>query len=114
MVAIGFTAAELAPFYSPHELARSGYSKEELKPVGAWKHDGQWQAYNQYWNCCFSLDKASIYCEPLKNMESLSATRVAAADMHSPTAAADSSFRVSQSRDKSFRLSREISGSASH
>ena len=113
MVAIGFTAAELAPFYSAHELARSGYTKEELKPVGAWKHDGEWQSYNQYWNCCFSLDKASIYCEPLKNMERLNSNRNVAAGMSSPTAG-DSSFRVSQSRDKSFRLSREISGSASH
>lgn len=42
-------------------------------------------------------------------MESLSNSRIAAAVMHSPTGN-DNSFRMSQSKESSFRLSREISG----
>jgi hypothetical protein len=62
----GATAVELRGLYSPEELQRAGYTKEELKPVGIWAHDGQWQLYNQYWSCCFSLDKNSVYCSPLR------------------------------------------------
>ncbi len=44
------------------EMLRAGYPKADLKPLGVWPHDGEWQNYNQYWNCCFSLEKKSQYC----------------------------------------------------
>ena len=68
---IGFTASDLKPYYPPEELHRCGFTKDYLKPIGAWKHDGEWQFYNQYWGCCFSLEKNSLYCVPLKNPDSL-------------------------------------------
>ncbi len=43
-------------------MLRAGYPKTDLKPLGVWPHDGEWQNYNQYWNCCFSLEKKSQYC----------------------------------------------------
>lgn len=79
--AIGFTAAELVGLFDPEQLVRGGYSKEELKPIGAWKHDGQWQMYNQYWNCCYNLNSNSVYCEPLKMEHS-----------NNPTASGPASF----------------------
>lgn len=62
--AIGFSAAEVMTSYTPGELLRAGYHKEELKPLGLWPHDGEWQNYNQYWQCCLSLDKQTVYCAP--------------------------------------------------
>ena len=47
------------------EIFRAGYSKDELKPLGLWAHDGTWQQYNQYWSCCFDLDKKSKFCAPI-------------------------------------------------
>ena len=44
------------------EILRAGYPKEKLKPLGLWPHDGQWQSYNNYWSCCFSLEKTSTCC----------------------------------------------------
>lgn len=61
----GCKVQELKDLYSSEELQRAGYTKDELKPQGVWPHDGQWQIYNQYWSCCFGLDKASPYCVPL-------------------------------------------------
>ena len=59
---VGFTVADLRNLFTPGELHRAGYVKEDLKPHGLWPHDGDWQGYNKYWNCCFDLDKKSIYC----------------------------------------------------
>ena len=59
---VGFTAKDIRHLYSPGEILRAGYSKAEMKPLGLWPHDGEWQSYNQYWNCCFSLDKKSLHC----------------------------------------------------
>lgn len=73
---IGFSAIDLQPFYPPEELIRSGFTKDDLQPIGAWKHDGQWQIYNQYWSCCFSLEKNSHYCIPLKNSDNLRNTQL--------------------------------------
>lgn len=47
------------------EILNAGYSKDELKPAGLWPHDGQWQSYNHYWGCCFSLEKNSQFCTPI-------------------------------------------------
>ncbi len=44
------------------ELFRAGFTKQELRPIGCWKHDGKWQAYNRYWDCCYELDPKSKYC----------------------------------------------------
>lgn len=46
------------------ELLRAGYTKNELKPLGAWQHDGVFKSYNQYWDCCFGLDRNTKYCVP--------------------------------------------------
>jgi ribosomal protein L13E len=62
--AIGYTAHDLKPFFTPGEILRAGYAKDELKPLGLWPHDGTWHSYNNYWDCCFSLDKKSKFCEP--------------------------------------------------
>ena len=76
MKEIGFGAVDLKSYFPPEELHRSGFTKEELQPVGAWKHDGQWQIYNQYWGCCYSLDKSSTYCIPLKNSDNIRNTQL--------------------------------------
>ena len=47
------------------ELKRGGFSKDELKPLGVWIHDGTWQNYNQHWSCCLAVDKKSPYCKAL-------------------------------------------------
>jgi intracellular multiplication protein IcmE len=49
-------------FVTPTEILRAGYPKDKLKPLGLWPHDGQWQHYNNYWSCCFSLDKTTTCC----------------------------------------------------
>jgi hypothetical protein len=28
---------------------------------------GEWKFYNNYWSCCFTLDKNSIYCSPAQS-----------------------------------------------
>eukprot|EP01034_Spumella_vulgaris_P028080 gene28080-34880_t len=61
MKSCGFTAKQLQHLYTAGELNRAGYSKSELKHVGAWPHDGEWKHYNQYWSCCFSLDHHTKY-----------------------------------------------------
>lgn len=58
----GFNASEVVGTFPPTVLVRNGYTKEELKPLFSWPHDGQWQLYNQYWDCCFSLDSNSTCC----------------------------------------------------
>jgi hypothetical protein len=50
------------PAYNNTEILRAGYPKEKLKPLGLWPHDGQWHYYNNYWDCCFSLEKNSTCC----------------------------------------------------
>jgi len=62
--AIGYTPLQMMECYTAEQLGRAGFTKADLKPIGAWIHDGQWQSYNHYWNCCFSVDKASLFCEP--------------------------------------------------
>lgn len=62
---VGYPADDLLTCYTPEELARSGFTKSDLKPLGAWPHDGEWQMYNQYWGCCYSLTYASRYCQPI-------------------------------------------------
>jgi hypothetical protein len=44
---------------------RAGYKKEELKPLGIWPHDGKFQMYNQYWSCCYNIDRTTIFCEQI-------------------------------------------------
>ena len=62
----GYPATELATCCNPKEMFKAGYNKEVLKPLGFWKHDGEWQYYNQYWSCCHSLDSDSRFCIGLK------------------------------------------------
>jgi hypothetical protein len=62
---VGYTAKDVQDSYEAEVLSRAGYTKSELKPLGLWIHDGEWQNYNQYWNCCFSLDKRSKFCNPI-------------------------------------------------
>jgi len=59
---VGFSAEAVMPYYSPGEILRAGYLKTELKPLGLFPHDGEWQLYNNYWSCCHDLDKKSKYC----------------------------------------------------
>ena len=61
----GFTASEIADSCSAGEMLRAGFTKDVLKPLGKWEHDGDWQIYNQYWSCCHSLDSESTYCQNL-------------------------------------------------
>jgi hypothetical protein len=43
------------------------------QPLGSWPHDGNWQTYNQYWDCCFSLDRNSECCGLVRPQRSGSA-----------------------------------------
>ena len=65
----GFSATELGQCCNPTEMSRAGFEKEVLKPLGYWKHDGEWQYYNQYWSSCHSLEGESIYCVALKERQ---------------------------------------------
>lgn len=67
----GFAAEDLATCCKPGEIYRTGFSKDVLKPLGFWKHDGEWQYYNGYWSCCHSLDGESIFCQALKSRNTL-------------------------------------------
>ncbi len=88
--AAGFLAKQLRQFFIPEgkqnlskgsffalynwyivylEILRCGYSKNELKPLGLWPHDGEWQHYNQYWSCCFSLNKKGKFCAGTDNID---------------------------------------------
>jgi hypothetical protein len=58
----GFGASEVVKVFSATDLKRIGYTKDELKPLGSWPHDGNWQTFNQYWDCCFNLDYNSECC----------------------------------------------------
>ena len=58
--------------FNEGEVMRAGYTKEELKPIGCWPHDGQWNNYNQHWTCCQCLDKKRLFCEPVTIFQSTS------------------------------------------
>lgn len=58
--------------FSEGEVMRAGFLKEELKPIGCWPHDGQWNSYNQHWTCCQCLDKKISFCEPVVIFQSKS------------------------------------------
>lgn len=62
---IGFSARDLCDVggFDAGEIIRSGYPKDDLKPLGIWPHDGVFQNYNQYWSCCLSMSKGSVYCQ---------------------------------------------------
>ena len=62
MKAAGYSAAETLVCCSPPELARAGYSKDQLQPIGAWAHDGTYNSFYSHWSCCQSTDGNSLYC----------------------------------------------------
>ena len=39
------------------EIFRAGYPKDDLKHVGAWPHDGEWNTYNQV---CYDIYRIVI------------------------------------------------------
>ena len=57
-----FTVKDISSCCRAGEMRRAGFDKDQLKPLGMWKHDGEWQFYNQYWSCCHSIDATSVYC----------------------------------------------------
>jgi len=58
----GFSALACSECATPGELLRAGFTKAELKPIGAWLHDGEYSYYNSYWSCCLATDRESQYC----------------------------------------------------
>jgi len=63
----GYGPGDMLSCCTPAELVRAGFTKNELKPIGAHLHDGQWQLYNSYWSCCYSTDSTGQYCLATKN-----------------------------------------------